>query len=375
MFHTLFDSENQNIDFNIQSQIYQKSGFNNGFKFDTNNSLYFGKGNTAIDQFNRKKNNINVIPRYTEHKYQRAKTKIKIVEYQNGFIVNNGEFRDKSIPENVKFLKEIQRGNIPNELLRKGIMDIEILLENKKNEIYYSTAYQNSNNNYVHPNIITNSTKIQYQDPDIYSLLINSNYRGNNELKIPNSKITNTFVPPSTKRIGNQRQVPLYSSNTVRVDNKHKAQKIQKRNNSHQKDKKENNFVDFLDFKKETDKKKKEKKEEKEEKKKFKPFSGFGQIIGNINMEGLYVNKEVKTSANFYSPICYINIRLFNGEVIKAPFNYGQTVGDIYIYVKRVSGSDNFVLLEGFPPKEITSYGRAIYELGLQNSVITQKIN
>ena len=36
---------------------------------------------------------------------------------------------------------------------------------------------------------------------------------------------------------------------------------------------------------------------------------------------------------------------------------------------------DNFVLLEGFPPKEITSYGRAIYELGLQNTVITQKIN
>ena len=113
----------------------------------------------------------------------------------------------------------------------------------------------------------------------------------------------------------------------------------------------------------------------KKEKKKFKAFSGFGQLVRNINSDGLYVNKSANTSADIYSPICHINIRLFNGEIIKAPFNYWQTLGDVYIYVKKLSGSANFVLLDGFPPKALTNYGGTISQLGLKNTVLTQRIN
>ncbi len=134
--------------------------------------------------------------------------------------------------------------------------------------------------------------------------------------------------------------------------------------------------MDFLDFKKEEDAKKdKKEKNEKNEKKKFTAFSGFGQLLGNINTQGLHIDKNVKTSVNCFDPICHVNIRLFNGEIIKSPFNYSHTVGDIYIYVRKVSGSDNFVLLDGFPPKPITDYGKSIGEQRLYNSVITQKIN
>ena len=182
--------------------------------------------------------------------------------------------------------------------------------------------------------------------------------------------MANTYNVYNKNKNNNQNQKSLYNSNTLRVDNKKKIQKNIKRKNSQN----VKNFVDFLEFKKENDKKEKQKKEENDEKKEFKAFSGFGQIIGNINTQGLYVNKDVSTLANLYMPICYINIRLFNGEIIKAPFNYEQTIGDIYIYVRKVSGSNNFVLLEGFPPKEIISYGSQIYQLGLQNNVLTQKI-
>ena len=56
--------------------------------------------------------------------------------YQNGFIINNGPFRDRAIPENQKFMEQVEKGNIPHELMDKGINDLGILLINRKNEIY-----------------------------------------------------------------------------------------------------------------------------------------------------------------------------------------------------------------------------------------------
>ena len=371
MFNTFFDSENQNIDFNIQSQKPQKFNSKNDYNINGNNSFYFGKDNKAIEQINKKKNVINNA-RYIDQKNAKNISKIKIIVYQNGFIVNNGEFKNKSISENRRFLEEIERGDIPTELIKKGIMDAEILLENRKNEVYYSTYYQDTDNiNYIGTDIFQDAVQMQTQDPDLYSLLYNNNnYNQNNDLNLPPYSMANTYNVYNKNKNNNQNQKSLYSSNTLRVDNKKKIQKNIKRKNSQN----VKNFVDFLEFKKENDKKEKQKKEENDEKKEFKAFSGFGQIIGNINTQGLYVNKDVSTLANLYMPICYINIRLFNGEIIKAPFNYEQTIGDIYIYVRKVSGSNNFVLLEGFPPKEIISYGSQIYQLGLQNNVLTQKI-
>ena len=369
MYHNLFDFENQNIDFNIQVPKSKASNFNYSYKFDENLGIYSGKDKNILDQFNRKKTSSRTI---NNPKFENKKTIIKIVIYKNGYILNNGEFKDIMFDENKKFLREIEKGDIPIELIEKGIMNTEILLENRKNEIYPSTSNENINNDLLESNIFQNSTQYQYQDPDLYSYLNNNDYKINNEIEMPNSKILNTFVSHNTKRSRNQKEEHLYSSNTVRVDNRHKTQKKAKRTNSI---KKENNFVNFLDFKKENDNKKDDEEDDEKEKKKFKAFSGFGQLVRNINSDGLYVNKSAKTSADIYSPICHINIRLFNGEVIKAPFNYWQTLGDIYVYVKNLSGSDNFVLLDGFPPKALTNYGGTISQLGLQNTVLTQRIN
>ena len=46
----------------------------------------------------------------------------------------------------------------------------------------------------------------------------------------------------------------------------------------------------------------------------------------------------------------------------------------IYIYVKKISGSNNFILLEGFPPKPLNQLNKTIQELKLDNTTLTQKI-
>jgi UBX domain-containing protein 1 len=371
MYNNLFDFENQNIDFNIQAPKSKASNYNYSYKFDQNQEIYFGKDKKTLDQFNRKKTSSRII---NNPKFESKKTIIKIVIYKNGYILNNGEFKDIMFDENKKFLREIEKGDIPIELIKKGIMNTEILLENRKNEIYPSTSNQNINNDLFESNIFQNSTQYQYQDQDLFSYLNNNDYKLNNEIAMPNPKMLNTFVSHNQNKSRNQKEIPLYNSNTVRVDNKHKTQKNKKRTNSIKKEK-ENKFVNFLDFKKEKDNKKEEKKDEENEKKKFKAFSGFGQLIGHVNTEGLYVNKSANTSADIYSPICHINIRLFNGEVVKAPFNYWQTLGDVYVYVKNLSGSDNFVLLDGFPPKPLRDYDRTIGQLKLENTTLTQRLN
>lgn len=115
-------------------------------------------------------------------------------------------------------------------------------------------------------------------------------------------------------------------------------------------------------------------KEEGKNEKKFVPFGGEGYMIENVNVAGLKVNKDLKHTINELIPKCQFNIRLFNGEIIKSEFNYTQTLNDVYAYVEKTSGSNNFILLEGFPPKPLNELNKTIQELHLDNTTLTQKI-
>ena len=44
--------------------------------------------------------------------FQNTKNKVKVTLFKNGFILNDGSFRDKNIPENRKFIEQIERGII-----------------------------------------------------------------------------------------------------------------------------------------------------------------------------------------------------------------------------------------------------------------------
>ena len=113
----------------------------------------------------------------------------------------------------------------------------------------------------------------------------------------------------------------------------------------------------------------------KEEEKKFHAFSGVGKSVSSVNTKGLHVKKNVSSHFDKKKPVCKVNIRLFNGEVISEDFNLCQTLKDIIEFVKKKSGSTDFELVDGFPPKPLTEYHKTIQELNIEGSLLTQKIN
>ena len=186
-----------------------------------------------------------------KEKFDKTKNKLKLSLYKNGFILDNGEFRNKSEPANKKFMEEIEKGYIPNELVKKGITDLGIEMDDHRDENY---------------------------------------------------------EPPK-------------------------------------------------------------------EEKKFQAFTGLGKSISSVNTEGLHVNKNATSNVDRSRPTCKVNIRLFNGEVVSEDFNLSQTLQDVINFVKKKSGSNNFSLLDGFPPRPLTNYNKTIQELHLEGSLLTQKIN
>ena len=407
-----------------------------------------------------------------EIKFQNTKTKIKVTLYKNGFTLNNGHFRDKNKPENRKFIEQVERGIIPHELMSKGINELGILLEDRKNEEYIVNTISYTSPTYINGNLNINTTNINqniysnniYPDPNI-NKNINTNITdfnyGNNyttKANIPfitypeqnnNNNIYANNYPNYTNNNSNyypyQNQVQNYPNdilvqNINKTNNKNnymnnldineiqagknknarKTAKINDKNNmcltpigvstrrqifpkkeknekektnplrtsSAPKKKKSTNIRTFGSWikeeKEEEEKKKNEKnkksnkdaqKEKKEEDKKFVAFGGEGKAIENVNVQGLHVNKNLKNVVNKYIPVCNFNIRLFNGEIIKCEFNHNQTLSDVYIYVKDISGSSNFSLLEGFPPRPLNQFDKSIKELKLENTTLTQKIN
>ena len=186
-----------------------------------------------------------------KEKFDKTKNKLKLSLYKNGFILDNGEFRNKSEPANKKFMEEIEKGYIPNELVKKGITDLGIEMDDHRDENY---------------------------------------------------------EPPK-------------------------------------------------------------------EEKKFQAFTGLGKSISSVNTEGLHVNKNATSNVDRSRPTCKVNIRLFNGEVVSEDFNLTQTLQDVINFVKKKSGSNNFSLLDGFPPRPLTGYNKTIQELHLEGSLKKQKIN
>jgi len=67
-----------------------------------------------------------------KNEFEKTDNKIKLTVYKNGFRIDNGEFRDISLPENQKFMKEVEKGYIPQEFVDNGMENLGIALEDKK---------------------------------------------------------------------------------------------------------------------------------------------------------------------------------------------------------------------------------------------------
>ena len=239
MFHTLDDYRDKNRD--------EKKEKDNRKTTDS----YTGGKSSGIAVENPEDDWLKNMKKYdNKEKFDKTKNKLKLSLYKNGFILEGGEFRNKNEPQNKKFMDEIEKGYIPNELVKKGITDLGIEMDDHRDENY---------------------------------------------------------EPPK-------------------------------------------------------------------EEKKFHAFTGQGQSLSSVNTQGLHVDKYATSNVDRSRPTCKVNIRLFNGEVVSEDFNLNQTLRDVFNFVKRKSGSNNFSLLDGFPPRPLTDYNKTIQELHLEGSLLTQRI-
>ncbi len=239
MFHTLDDYKDKNRD--------EKKEKDNRKTTDS----YTGGKSSGIAVENPEDDWLNKMKKYdNKEKFDKTKNKLKLSLYKNGFILEGGEFRNKNEPQNKKFMEEIEKGYIPNELVKKGITDLGIEMDDHRDENY---------------------------------------------------------EPPK-------------------------------------------------------------------EEKKFQAFTGQGKSLSSVSTQGLHIDKDATSNVDRSRPTCKVNIRLFNGEVASEDFNLNQTLRDVFNFVKRKSGSNNFSLLDGFPPRPLTDYNKTIQELHLEGSLLTQRI-
>lgn len=97
--------------------------------------------------------------------------------------------------------------------------------------------------------------------------------------------------------------------------------------------------------------------------------------MGNIQSQGLEINKDVEFYVDNSAPSTKINIRLHTGETITQTFNLSQTVDDIFVFVSQVAPvSGSFQLVEGFPPKPISDFSKTIEQLKLQGTTLIQRL-
>ena len=125
MFHTLDDYRDKKRDEKAEKD-----------KRKTTDS-YTGGKSSGIAVENPEDEWMNKMKKYHDkEKFDKTINKCKLAIYKNGFILDDGEFRNKNEPANKKFMEEVEKGYIPNELVKKGITDLGIEMDDHRDENY-----------------------------------------------------------------------------------------------------------------------------------------------------------------------------------------------------------------------------------------------
>jgi hypothetical protein len=64
-------------------------------------------------------------------KYKKTDNKLHLKTYRNGFIIDDGPFRSLEDPKNQKFMNEVKKGYIPQELVDQGMKNLGIALDQR----------------------------------------------------------------------------------------------------------------------------------------------------------------------------------------------------------------------------------------------------
>ena len=126
MFHSLDDYRDKNRDEKAEKD-----------KRKTTDSYTGGKSSGIAVENPEDDDWYNKMKKYdNKDKYDKTKNKLKLAIYKNGFILDNGEFRNKNDPANKKFMEDVEKGYIPQELVKKGITDLGIEMDDHRDEDY-----------------------------------------------------------------------------------------------------------------------------------------------------------------------------------------------------------------------------------------------
>lgn len=121
----------------------------------------------------------------------------------------------------------------------------------------------------------------------------------------------------------------------------------------------------------------------------FDKFSGHGQSLGSTihrPVEIVDTPKDWELKINDSEPKTKIQFRLMNGKRITQEFNLTHTIGDIQSFVLTYlfflsnlfnlynqTPNESFILMAGYPPKQLVSLDLTIKEADLTDSAITQR--
>lgn len=123
-------------------------------------------------------------------------------------------------------------------------------------------------------------------------------------------------------------------------------------------------------------------------KEEFKAFQSAGRVIGP-GLEGntspirsdhnqqqqqqqqqYMKNTAAVMSVDETKPMTSVQLRLPDGSTIKTKINVDQTIGDLFIYIEKLIGLQQFKAATTFPKKQLTDKTETIEKANLKNSVI-----
>ncbi|CAA9986185.1 ubiquitin regulatory protein, putative [Plasmodium knowlesi strain H] len=116
----------------------------------------------------------------------------RITLYKNGFIVDDGEFRDLNLEENKKFMQNIEAGILPKELAGKD-KTMNVALKDKSNQVYTKEKMENTNSTYKGQGVKLGSTNAPSFSEEEIKKLAESAPRDVKNIDIDDSKPITTL--------------------------------------------------------------------------------------------------------------------------------------------------------------------------------------
>ena len=102
-------------------------------------------------------------------------------------------------------------------------------------------------------------------------------------------------------------------------------------------------------------------------------FAGAGQTLGGSSGAQL-LTTQASVHIDESRPSLTLSVRFGNGQRTNQTFNDDHTIEDLYGFVEASTGTRNFHLMRGFPPKVLPKSSNTLKAAGLSGDSLVQKL-